>query len=190
MYLFFDTETTGLPQDYKAPATALQNWPRIVQLAWLLADGDGNEVASVEYTIKPDGFTIPEDAIRVHGISNELALREGIALATALAAIEADIGKASSLVAHNIAFDEKVLGAEFLRAGRANIVESRPRLCTMLLSTNYCQLPGPRGYKWPSLTALHSKLFDEPMVGAHHALVDARACARCFFELRRRKVIA
>jgi hypothetical protein len=35
MYLFFDTETTGLPKNYKAPVTDLNNWPRLVQLAWL-----------------------------------------------------------------------------------------------------------------------------------------------------------
>jgi hypothetical protein len=35
MYLFFDTETTGLPSNYKAPATDLNNSPRLVQLAWL-----------------------------------------------------------------------------------------------------------------------------------------------------------
>jgi len=35
MYLFFDTETTGLPKNWKAPIEDLNNWPRLVQLAWL-----------------------------------------------------------------------------------------------------------------------------------------------------------
>jgi len=35
MYLFFDTETTGLPKKWKAPITDLDNWPRLVQLAYL-----------------------------------------------------------------------------------------------------------------------------------------------------------
>jgi len=30
MYLFFDTETTGLPRNWKAPVTDLDNWPRMV----------------------------------------------------------------------------------------------------------------------------------------------------------------
>jgi hypothetical protein len=29
MYLFFDTETTGLPKNWKAPVTDLNNWPRM-----------------------------------------------------------------------------------------------------------------------------------------------------------------
>ncbi len=40
-YLFFDTETTGLPANYKAHFTDVHNWPRVVQLAWMLADDEG-----------------------------------------------------------------------------------------------------------------------------------------------------
>ena len=190
MYLFFDTETTGIPRNYRAPASDLRNWPRLVQIAWLLADERKNEVASAEYIVKPDGFTIPGDAARIHGITTELALRHGVDLKTVLEAITPDIRRASVLIAHNIQFDEKILGAEFLRAGRPNLVESRERRCTMQEATNHCRLPGPYGYKWPTLGELHLKLFGEPPEGAHHALVDVRACARCYFELKRLKVMA
>ena len=37
-YLFFDTETTGVPQDYKAPSSDTDNWPRMVQLANMTRD--------------------------------------------------------------------------------------------------------------------------------------------------------
>jgi len=33
------------------------------------------------------------------------------------------------------------------------------------------------------------KLFEEAFEGAHRALVDVRACARCYFELKRRKIV-
>ena len=82
------------------------------------------------------------------------------------------------------------LGSELLRAGRPNTVEAKPRLCTMQSATNHCRIPGPYGYKWPKLDELHRKLFNEPLAGAHRALVDVRACARCYFELRRLKVMA
>ena len=49
--LFFDTETTGVPRNYKAPASDLKNWPRLVQIAWLLADDDGGEIESAEYIV-------------------------------------------------------------------------------------------------------------------------------------------
>ncbi|MFN7967577.1 MAG: 3'-5' exonuclease [Acidobacteriota bacterium] len=190
MYLFFDTETTGVPRNYKAPVTDLANWPRLVQLAWLLTDDDANEIDSREYIVKPDGFVIPPDAAAIHGITTATALQNGIDIATVLSAFASKIQAATALVAHNIAFDEKILGSEFLRAGSGNPLESKHRHCTMQSSTNFCRLPGTYGYKWPTLQELHTKLFNEPVEGAHRALVDVRACARCYFELRRLKVMA
>ena len=190
MYLFFDTETTGIPRNYRAPVSDLKNWPRLVQIAWLLTDEEVNEVASAEYIVRPAGFIIPRDAVKIHGITNEIAERNGVDLPTVLIAVTAAINKASVLVAHNMHFDEKILGAEFLRSGYPNVVESKERTCTMQASTNYCRLPGPYGYKWPTLRELHIKLFQEAFEGAHRALVDVRACARCYFELKRRNIVA
>jgi DNA polymerase III subunit epsilon len=189
MYLFFDTETTGVPRNYKAPVTDVNNWPRLVQIAWVVADEHGNEMASVEYIIKPDGFTIPKEAEKIHGISTEQALASGVDLILVLSEVAAAIAQASLIIAHNIAFDEKILGAEFLRAGQDNVLNSKQRLCTMQASTNYCKISGPYGYKWPTLEELHKKLFKTSVVGAHHALVDVQACARCYFELKQRQVI-
>ena len=68
MYLFFDTETTGLPKNWNAPITDLNNWPRLVQLAYLCYDNEGNELSRGDFIVKPEGFTIPRDASRIHGI--------------------------------------------------------------------------------------------------------------------------
>ena len=190
MRLFFDTETTGIPRNYKAPVSDLQNWPRLVQIAWVLADDEANEIESVEYLVRPNGFTIPKDATRIHGITTEMAAENGVDLEFILDAFTTDIKKASTHVAHNVQFDEKILGAEFLRAGLTNPFKSASRKCTMQAATNYCRLPGPYGYKWPSLQELHMKLFNEHFEGEHRALADARACARCYFELRRFKFMA
>ena len=77
MLLFFDTETTGLPKNWKAPVTDLDNWPRLVQLAYLVYDFDGNLIHSCNEIIKPDGFTIPTEASNVHGITTEMAKQRG-----------------------------------------------------------------------------------------------------------------
>jgi len=189
MYLVFDTETTGIPKNYKAPVSDLGNWPRLVQIAWLIADSDGNEIKSVEHIIKPDGFTIPVDAARIHGISTERALREGHELGAVLAEMVGDIAHTAVLVAHNVQFDEKILGAEFLRAGHPNYLEAKRLLCTMQSATDFCRIPGNYGYKWPTLTELYRKLFSQELHGAHRALADVRACAKCFFELKRLNII-
>ena len=66
MYLFFDTETTGLTITWKAPFSDLNNWPRLVQLAFLLYDADGNKVSSGDYLSKSDGLKIPADFSLIH----------------------------------------------------------------------------------------------------------------------------
>ena len=189
MYLFFDTETTGIPRNYKAPASDLNNWPRLVQIAWLMVDKAANEVASAEYIVKPDGFIIPADAARIHGITTELAMQQGVDLKSVLTQLAPDIERATVLIAHNMPFDEKILGAEFLRARHPNVIEVKKRQCTMQASTDFCRLPGPYGFKWPKLEELYLKLFNETLNGAHRALIDVRACARCYFELRRLNIM-
>lgn len=73
MYLFFDIETTGLPIVRNASIKNLNNWPRIVQLAWSRYDKNKNLVSDTNYIIRPEGFTIPADAVKVYGISTEKA---------------------------------------------------------------------------------------------------------------------
>ncbi len=189
MYLFFDTETTGLPFFRTAPVSDLMNWPRIVQLAWLLYDESGTEKEFRDYIIKPQGFTIPYESERIHGISNERALREGILLRQVLTEFEEVIKKSLIIIAHNIKFDENVLGAEFLRENIKSLLFETKRLCTMKLSTEFCQLPSPYGFKWPTLSELYSVLFDSNFREAHDAALDVRACAKCFFELKRLGII-
>ena len=64
--IVFDTETTGLPLSWKAPVTELNNWPRLVQLAYVLYDADGNKVSSGDYLSKSDGLKIPADFSLIH----------------------------------------------------------------------------------------------------------------------------
>jgi DNA polymerase-3 subunit epsilon len=192
MYLFFDTETTGIPQRHDASASDVENWPRLVQIAWVTADESGNELRSQSFIIRPDGFDIPASAARVHGITTDMARRLGIELGHALTAFAEELSAAQALVAHNIQFDERVVGAEFHRAGRQKSPLAGKRLyCTMRSSTDFCRIPGgPRGYKWPTLQQLHHTLFGASFESAHNAVADVRACARCFFELKRKGVIA
>jgi len=84
MYLFFDTETTGLPKNYNAPLSDSRNWPRMVQIAWLLADEDGTERESRDYIIKPEGFVIPHQSVKIYGITTEKANEKGVQLESVL----------------------------------------------------------------------------------------------------------
>jgi len=185
MYLFFDTETTGLPRNWKAPVTDLNNWPRLVQLAYLFYDTNGNKISGGDFIIKPEGFTIPSDASRIHGISTERAIREGQPIKSVLQHFQSLIEQATYLVAHNMSFDEKIVGAEFLRNGMQNSIQTKNKICTMERTTNFCAIDGPYGYKWPKLSELHYKLFGIGFEEAHNAAIDITATAKCFWELKR-----
>ena len=184
-YLFFDTETTGLPRNWKAPVSNLDNWPRLVQLAYLYYDAQGNKISGGDFIIQPEGFTIPASVSNIHGITTKRAMEEGCALKTVLQDFNSLIDEADVLVAHNMSFDEKILGAEFLRMGMKNPIPSKQKICTMESTTNFCALHGPYGYKWPKLSELHRKLFRCDFDEAHNAAVDITATAKCFWELRR-----
>ncbi len=189
MILFFDTETTGLPKNWKAPVTDLNNWPRMVQLAYIFQDSDGNLISQADYIIKPDGYTIPIDSSSIHGISTERAMIEGKELRFVLEEFNSLLNKAEYLVAHNISFDEKIVGAEFLRIKMQNSIPSKRKVCTMESSTNFCAIDGPYGYKWPKLSELHYKLFRSNFEESHNAAVDINATAKCFWELKKKGII-
>ena len=188
-YLFFDTETTGVPKDYKAPASNISNWPRLVQLGWILTDESGNEISSGNEIIKPEGFVIPADASRIHGITTEVALREGKPLRQVLQSFLKYTDGIKCFVGHNVSFDQRVVGAELHRLGIADTVSTARSLDTMIASTDLCKIPGTYGYKWPKLIELHRKLFGCDFEDAHDAMADITATKKCFFEMRRRGLI-
>lgn len=189
MYLFIDTETSDLPRRRDAPASDTRSWPRIVQLAWLTCDSQGQPGAPEVHLIKPDGFVIAPGAFQKHGISTEYAAANGVPLAPVLNRFLRVADVSAVVVAHNVEFDSKVVGAELIRAGLPNALDRRKLRCTMKESTNYCQLPAAYGFKWPTLDELYTALFGQPLAQAHDAAADCTACMRCFFELKRRKVI-
>ncbi len=88
------------------------------------------------------------------------------------------------MVAHNLNFDEKVVCSEFLRNRIENDFSKKSKLCTMQSSTDYCKIPGNYGYKWPTLSELHVKLFGVDFAGAHDASADINATEKCFWKMR------
>ncbi len=192
MFLIYDTETTGLPKDYNAPVENLDNWPRVVQLAWQLHDARGKLIEAKSFIVKPNGFTIPYNSEKIHGISTNYANTYGENLADVLDAFKVALSKAEFIAGHNIEFDNKVMGAEFLRAHLENFVALKESIDTKDESTEFCALPGGKGgkFKWPKLEELHFKLFNQNFEEAHNAVADVVATTRCFLELIRVGVIS
>ena len=191
MYLIFDTETTGLPKRWDAPITDTGNWPRCVQIAWQLHDDMGKLIEHQDYLIKPEGFNIPYDAESVHGISTELAEADGLLMAEVLEKFNIALSKSKFIVGQNLKFDINIMGCEFHRFGIESPMSSMPVLDTCTeVTASLLQLPGGRGgkFKLPTLTELHSYLFNTPFAEAHNATADVEATTRCFFELIRTEI--
>lgn len=191
MYIIFDTETTGLPRDWNAPITDTDNWPRVVQIAWQLHDDMGQLIENKDFLIRPDGFDIPYDAERIHGISTELAEKYGEERTTVLHQFNQALSKARFVVGQNVGFDVNVVGCELHRTAIDSPMSTMPVLDTCTeVTANLCQLPGGRGgkFKLPTLTELHDYLFGEKFAEAHNATADVEATTRCFFELVRREI--
>ena len=122
----------------------------------------------------------PNEHIRVrnkHGCPN--CARE-IAAASRLKSQEQFIEDCRRV--HGNKYDYSIMGSELLRNGFDNNLISKDHICTMVSSTEFCRIEGPRGYKWPKLEELYFKLF-EGNFNAHNALDDIRACAKCFWAI-------
>ena len=186
-FLVFDTETTGLPANANAPVSDSDNWPRMVQIAWQLHDENGDLLENFDYIIKPEGYDIPFNAQKIHGISTEKALAEGHDLKTILDKFNAVLNEKPILVGQNIAFDIPIVGAEFYRKSIDNSIAELPLVDTAQVGTNYCAIPGGPGggFKYPKLAELYEKLFGYTFDEAHNAAADVNATAQAFWELVR-----
>ncbi len=191
MYLIFDTETTGLPRSWSAPITDTDNWPRCIQIAWQLHDEMGNLIEHQDYLVKPEGFNIPYDAERIHGISTELAMEQGVSLSEVLEKFNIALSKTKFIVGQNLGFDVNIMGCEFHRMNVYSKMVEMPVLDTCTeVTASLLKLPGGRGgkFKLPTLTELHEYLFNVPFSEAHNATADVEATTRCFLELIKREV--
>jgi len=173
----YDTETTGLPKSWKAHVHEVDNWPRLVQLAWTV-HRDRELLLSANHIIKCDVPSDPE-AAATHGITFEVCQEKGIPISRALLEFRTAIMLVDRQVGHNINFDRKIIGAEFIRSSDEGIYEYMKTLdkyCTMFKSQKMFG-------KWPKLQELHTHLFGEEFDGAHDAMADVNATAACYFEL-------
>ncbi len=189
MHIVFDTETNGLPKNWGASAEDVNNWPRVTQLCYGLYDKDGQLTKQFNSLIKPEGWTIPKEKFFIeNNMTTERCEAEGMPISMAMEEYIRDRHQASFSIAHNMSFDSKILRAEMFRLNIDTSFTSQ-KICTMMSSTKFCNLPGARGLKWPKLEELHQILFGCKFEGAHDAFNDVNATARCFFELKRRGVI-
>lgn len=202
MYIFFDTETTGLPRDVNltpdnypglSREAFILNFPRIVQLSWLIYDSNQIIIESKDYVIKPDNYIIPERMTEIHGISTEKAKQVGHSLNHVLNQFKKAANKCDYMICHNFNFDMNMIKSEFARLKKNySFFNKCKHICTMHSTTDLLKIPTHKyeGYKYPKLSELYSFLFDKTFDNAHNAYFDVKATADCFFRLQELKKIS
>lgn len=188
--LFFDTETNGVIPKY---SNNYNDYPRIVQICWIVADEEGNIEKTDCYIIKPVDFDIPESASKIHGITKQKALESGSEIENVIQKFLTDLSGCNAIVGHNVSFDLNVLKGELIRLQiDTNALDKMPSYCTMKLTVDYCQIRSNNPYhkyKYPKLVELYEKLFGEKFDNIHNAEADVAATMKCFFELISRHCI-
>lgn len=195
MHLVFDLETTGKLNIYGKNVTSLDDYPRVVQIAWQLYDINEQLISEKNYIIKPFGFVIPIESTKIHGIHHSEASLIGVPIRQALTYFIKDLFKAKYLIAHNILFDAIVLSREALDCDLEIDFSNITTICTMQSSTNFCKIPFKsntiysNNYKLPKLQELHHILFGYTFKDTHNAISDVKACAKCYFTLKHLNII-
>ena len=190
MYLFFDTETAGLPRDWGAPASNLKNWPRLVRLTWLLADERQRPLVQQSRLFQPEGFRIPKSATLVHGVTTEQAQLEGQPAAMVLADFRQSLARAQYAVAHDLTPHVKFVEAEFIRAGLELPFDTVLPLCTMKTTVRFCDIKHQDGsLREPSLQQLYQKLFRQNPPPVEEPFAGVELLRDCFFGLKEQAVL-
>lgn len=184
----YDTETSGLPKSWSAdPLSRPDDWPHVVQLAWALVNTETDRAVSQWSGILqlPAGVEIDPGSEAIHGIGTLEIQAHGVNAARARETFTAALSRADIAVCHNVEFDRRVMLATAVREGDEALRSAlgKVHLCTMLAGVDICRIPGPRGLKWPRLIELHEHLLGVDFEGAHDAMADVMACARCFLRL-------
>jgi DNA polymerase III subunit epsilon len=182
--LFLDTETSAKPKSLTAPAGNPDEWPHIVQIAWIITDSQGKTEFSREFIIEAKDYTIHRKSMKIHGISEEIANERGVARKEALKMLYRDLKRYNPLiVGHFIALDLNMVQVGFKRAGIKNIIKDYRSFCTMRATSDYMHLDNRQ---YPQLGELYQILFKKKPDHEHSAPGDANAVSLIFFELVRR----
>jgi DNA polymerase III epsilon subunit-like protein len=117
--IIVDVETTGLLVDDTTPTIKKvkenPDWyPRIVQIAWLTLSRNYEIVEKNIFYVKQNE-PIPEKAIQIHGITNEICNLKGVEIADVIHKFRESASFCEYYAGHNVHFDKYVIEAECIK---------------------------------------------------------------------------
>ena len=189
MYLIFDSSANGRPKSYKAPLDDSFNWPRLLHLSWIILDKDLKPIEDYDCLVKPEGFSASESALKSHHIDQESLAKSTNSLQEVLEQFKVSVNKSEYVFAHNLQYNEGIVGSEYYRKSISNPLIAADKYCLMHEATYFCKLKGKRGYKWPTLQEMHSIIFKQGYTPSNHARADVIAASRCFIYLKKARAL-
>ena len=177
-----DTETTGLVHHFACPVT-LQ--PEIIQFYGVVVNLETGEQGYMLSTfVQPTKTRTPEVIKETRSkISNKQLEQAPLFSAVAPAIFSfLEMDGIEAVIAHNIAFDMRMLNVECERLGEVSIRWPRP-ICTM-------EQTGHLAGRRMTLSRLYEHLFGERFAEAHLADKDTAALVRISVELWKRGIIS
>lgn len=179
-YIAFDFETSGLPEGRRNSVITRDNLKnfdtcRAVSLSAARFSQRGRIIDTFDAIVLPTNFTISQDSIDIHGITQEKALKEGRPFTEVFTDFIKFIGpRTKTMIAHNAAFDTSVLRSEILRHDlNMNLIDDLTFRCTL-------QLYKERFLKPIRLGVLYKDIFGVDFENAHNSLADCIACGRVY----------
>lgn len=186
MYLIFDCSAMATYTNYKANFTETQSWPRLIHISWILLGEDYKVIEDFDSIPIANGFAIDEKSKTKAHIDDEDIQKKNAELSIILDKFSASVDKAEFIFAHNLNYNENILGAEYVREKRSINMFSKKRYCLMEEGTYYCKIPSKGGgYKYPTLPELHATCFGQTYGPAGNARADVIAATRCFIKLKK-----
>jgi DNA polymerase III epsilon subunit-like protein len=206
--LIFDTETTGLPRTKIINPDTLHLWPHVVQFSYIIYDTETNSIVEMfDYVVKVrENVVIPEDSIKIHGITNETSMRSGLPIEDILNEFFYYLQTVDKLIGHNVSFDinmvriellrliylkDKKLTSEYTKVCKYNlhyVTNFKNISCTLQDSIEVCNIQAIDKYgksylKFPKLVELHKYLFHTEPNNLHNSLNDIIVTLRCFIKM-------
>jgi hypothetical protein len=186
MYLIFDCSGLATYTNFKANFNDTDSWPRLLHISWILLGENLKPVEDFDCIVEEASHKIDHKSKEKAHIDEEDITKKKVSLGEVLDKFTASVEKTTYIFAHNLNYNENILGAEYVRVRKPINMFSKQRHCLMEEGTYYCKIPSKGGgYKFPTLPELHGTCFGQTYGPAGNARADVIAAARCFIKLKK-----
>ena len=190
MKLFFDLETTGLPEQI-----SFDNWyppeevdkyssSRIIEIGIILVDKNEKMTKTYNTIIKPDNFISLKPIItEITGITDKEIINNGKNFKDIINEIKPLFQKCSVINSYNLNFDLNILLSElYLIHDKEfiNIINSKKHECSLQLATKYLKMD-----RYPKLEKVYKILFNTDPKQDHRAFGDAILCKEVYYKIKK-----